>query len=627
MLAMVGLVATMIQVFSIGYMHGDPRYSRFFAYLSLFCFSMLGLVLADNILALYIFWELVGLCSYLLIGFWFEKKSASDAAKKAFLTTRVGDVGMFLGLMITYWHVRAFDYDSIFRAVADGTFHGPALTAAGVLLFCGAVGKSAQFPLHTWLPDAMEGPTPVSALIHAATMVAAGVYMVGRLYLLLTAEALAVVAVIGVITAVLAASIAIVQNDIKRVLAYSTISQLGYMMAGLGVGGYVAGLFHLITHACFKALLFLGSGSVIHAVHTQDLREMGGLKAKMPVTYRTFLAGTLAISGVPLFSGFFSKDAILASALARGLGSPPFLLIFLALWIAAGVTAFYMFRLVFLCFFGSPRDRKKFDHAHESPRVMTIPLTVLAVFAVVGGGTFGVNWFAKTVHTPTLAPYRAEAPRHGGAAGAGTGGAHEGAAAAASEAAPPAHGEAAAHGAAAHGAVWRGPAVHEAASVEAIEHAEHGAHWPATGLSVLAAGLGIWVAYRIYRLGSPSAESLAERMRGTCNVLVHKYWFDEIYSALFVRPLLRLRSALGAFDLAVIDGAVNGSALLTKLTAMFVGWRLDLGGVDGAVNGTAAAFGFFGRQVRRIQTGRIQNYLLAVFAAVLVLVILRQLRG
>ncbi|MBU1949425.1 MAG: NADH-quinone oxidoreductase subunit L, partial [Candidatus Eisenbacteria bacterium] len=306
MLMVVTVVSTLVHLYSIGYMHGDERYGRYFGYLGLFTFSMLGIVLCDNLIALYVFWELVGLSSYLLIGFWYEKDSASDAGKKAFLTTRIGDVFMFIGIMIIYSSLGTFNFHEIFNAVAHGAISGTRLTVAGMFLFGGAVGKSAQFPLHVWLPDAMEGPTPVSALIHAATMVAAGVYMVGRLFPMLTPDALLLVAYIGLVTAMLGATVAIVQTDIKKALAYSTISQLGYMIAALGVGGMVAGLFHLMTHAYFKSLLFLGSGSVIHALHTQEMPEMGGLRKKMPITFWTFLIATIAISGIPPFSGFFS---------------------------------------------------------------------------------------------------------------------------------------------------------------------------------------------------------------------------------------------------------------------------------------------------------------------------------
>ncbi len=390
MAVLVGLVSSLVQIYSIGYMHGDGGYGRYFAYLALFTASMLGLVVANNLFQLYVCWELVGICSYLLIGFWFHKKSAADAAKKAFVVTRFGDVGFMLGVLILSSFTGSFSYNQVEQTlskVAIGAiqppFFSPAtfLAVAALLLFAGAVGKSAQFPLHIWLPDAMEGPTPVSALIHAATMVAAGVYMVARLYpiFLLSSFALGVIAWIGAITAFIAATIAIVQTDIKKVLAYSTVSQLGYMMIGLGVGGYVAGVFHLATHAMFKALLFLAAGSVIHAMGTNDLREMGGLHRKMPITSLTCLAGILALAGFPGFAGFWSKDEVLGVALSNGQT-----LIFVIGVLSAGITAFYSLRLWLMAFSGRPRSASA-EHAHEAPAVMTIPLIILAIGALFGG--------------------------------------------------------------------------------------------------------------------------------------------------------------------------------------------------------------------------------------------------
>ncbi len=319
MLVVVTLISALVHLFSLGYMKDDIRYSRYYAYLGFFSFSMLGIVLANNILMMYVFWELVGISSYLLIGHWYEKKSASDAGKKAFIVNRVGDAGFFIGILIIFTQLHTVLFDGIFSGIASGQLSGTWLTAAGILIFCGAVGKSAQFPLHVWLPDAMEGPTPVSALIHAATMVAAGVYLVARVYPMLTGDALTVIAYIGVVTAFLSATIAVTQNDIKKVLAYSTISQLGYMITGLGVGAFSAGFFHLVTHAAFKAGLFLGSGSVIYAMHhEQDMRQMGGLRRKMPITYWCFVIFSLSISGIPFTSGFLSKDSILGGTLAYG---------------------------------------------------------------------------------------------------------------------------------------------------------------------------------------------------------------------------------------------------------------------------------------------------------------------
>jgi NADH-quinone oxidoreductase subunit L len=394
MLFIVSLVSFLVHTYSKGYMHGDERFPVFYAYLGLFTFAMLGLVLSPNLLQTYIFWELVGVGSFLLIGFYFYKEEAKAAAKKAFIMTRIGDVGLFIGMSLLFWETKSFEYSDIFAAVEAGKISPTMITLTAILIFIGAVGKSGQFPLHTWLPDAMEGPTPVSALIHAATMVAAGVYLVAALFPLFLASqtALLTIAVIGAFTAIFAASIGLVQTDIKRVLAYSTVSQLGYMMLALGSAGYVAGVFHLMTHAFFKALLFLAAGSVIHAVHTQNIEEMGGLWKKLKLTGPLFLIGTLAISGVPLFSGFFSKDEILVAAWE---GGHPVL--FLLALIAAFMTAFYMFRLFFLVFTGEARGNQK--HVHESPSNMTFPMILLGVLAVIAGyvntpwfGTFLGDW-------------------------------------------------------------------------------------------------------------------------------------------------------------------------------------------------------------------------------------------
>ena len=382
MLVVVTTVSLLVKIYSVGYMHGDPRYSRYYAYLSLFTVAMLGLVLANNFLLLFISWELVGLMSYLLIGFWYEKKSASDAGKKAFITTKVGDLGFFAGLMLLFTVGATFNFKDLALLVGSGAVPESTLNWIGILIFCGAVGKSAQFPLHVWLPDAMEGPTPVSALIHAATMVAAGVYLVARTFFIYVEAPLAmsVVAYTGTFTAIFAASMALVANDIKRVLAFSTVSQLGYMIMALGVGGYTAGMFHLTTHAFFKALLFLGAGSVIHGSGTQDLREMGGLGKKMKITMFTVLIACLAIAGIPPFSGFYSKEEVLSAAYNSG-----HMVIYWTGTITAFMTAFYMFRLFFLAFTGPARSE---IHAHESPKSMTVPLMVLAFLSVVCGFLF-----------------------------------------------------------------------------------------------------------------------------------------------------------------------------------------------------------------------------------------------
>jgi NADH-quinone oxidoreductase subunit L len=379
MLLVVTTVSFLVQVYSIGYMKGDDGFSKFFAFISLFSFSMLGIVIADNLLQLYIFWELVGLCSYLLIGFWYYKPEAAEAGKKAFIVTRFGDFGFLIGILIVSYLAGSFDFVDIENFIKAGNISDKLLTIIVILLFSGAVGKSGQFPLHIWLPDAMEGPTPVSALIHAATMVAAGVFMVARLFLIFSSspDAMLVVAYIGGFTALFSATIALAQNDIKRVLAYSTLSQLGYMMLALGAGGYVAGMFHLYTHAFFKALLFLCAGSVIHSLHTNDIWQMGGLHKKMPITSITFLIAALAISGIFPLSGFFSKDEILLTVLHSGNK-----VLYYAALFTAFLTAFYMFRLYFVTFFGKEKEE---SHCHESPAVMTVPLILLALLAIVAG--------------------------------------------------------------------------------------------------------------------------------------------------------------------------------------------------------------------------------------------------
>ncbi|KXS43049.1 MULTISPECIES: NADH-quinone oxidoreductase subunit L [unclassified Candidatus Frackibacter] len=382
MFVVVTFVSLMVHVYSKGYMEGDSRYKRFYACLSLFTASMLGLVIANNLLLLFICWELVGLCSYLLIGHWFEDIENVLAANKAFLTTRVGDIGMLIGVIMIFAMGKTFNFAELTHLVEHGEIAGVGLTVATIFLFVGAIGKSAQFPLHVWLPDAMAGPTPVSALIHAATMVVAGVYLVARMFLIFAAAktTLTVVAFIGGFTAIFAASIALVEEDIKGVLAYSTISQLGYMVLALGVGAYTAGVFHLMTHAFFKALLFLASGSVIHAVHTQNMHKMGGLLKKMKVTGWTWIIGSAALAGVPPFSGFWSKDEILLGAYHSD-----YKILFWIGVIAAFFTAFYITRATIMTFFGEPRDDHAYEHAHESPSVMTIPLILLAILAFGSG--------------------------------------------------------------------------------------------------------------------------------------------------------------------------------------------------------------------------------------------------
>ncbi len=573
MFFMVTLVASLIHIYSIGYMHeelhdpvhdplaverGQPplerpgRFPRFFTYLSLFCFSMLGLVLSDNIFLVFVFWELVGVCSYLLIGFYYERRSAYRAAIKAFVTNRVGDFGMIVGLAIIWTTLGTFTFEETRVALAEGKLSGVLLTVAGLCIFAGCVGKSAQFPLHVWLPDAMEGPTPVSALIHAATMVAAGVYLVGRFYFLFSPEALLIIAIVGGITLFMAGTIAIVQTDIKRVLAYSTISQLGYMMLGLGVGGWVAGLFHLITHAFFKALLFLCSGSVIHAAGTQEMPEMGGLLRKMPITAITMLVGTLAIAGIPLFSGYYSKDAILAYTLYfaqqnGGLLGPALFLLAIG---GAAITSFYMFRLWFMTFTGEPRDHHVYEHAHESPPVMTIPLIVLAVLSLIGGYGLGIGQ-------------------------------------------PPAIELALQNGPAAHGAVF---------------HPPHDVHTLAGTFAFGAVVLGIGLAVLFYGIQLLSPDDVAAQFPRLYQFLWNKWYFDELYAFLFVRPVLRISQWARSFDWNIIDGIVDGTAAWTVRLATMDG-RFDFFIIDGIVNILGEVTYWFGERVRRIQTGLIRQYI------------------
>jgi NADH-quinone oxidoreductase subunit L len=521
MLIVVTSVSTLVFIYSIGYMHGDRGYYRFFSYLSLFVFSMIMLVMANNFLLLYFGWEAVGLCSYFLIGFWFDKKSAAQAGKKAFIVNRVGDFGFALGIILVFLTFGSLEYTPVFDNVTSAS--GETMTVFGhtfdmvtvicLLLLCGAVGKSAQFPLHIWLPDAMEGPTPVSALIHAATMVTAGVYLIARANPLFEMShiALTVVAVIGAFTALFAASIALVQNDIKRIIAYSTLSQLGYMFLALGVGAYSAALFHLVTHAYFKALLFLGAGSVIHALNDEmDITRMGGLMSGMPQTYGTFLIGSLSLSGIPLFAGFFSKDEILVWAYSSG----EFGKILWAVGLGAAIlTAFYSFRLVFLTFHGQFRgsDEQK-SHLHESPWIMTFPLWMLAIGAVVSG------WVG-------ISPVFLE---HGNRIGQ-----------------------------------FLSPVVgHLSTPVS------HNDEIFVMGLSVLAALIGIVAAFIMYIKMTKLPEKLASSFKILYTVLYNKYWFDEIYSFVIIKPTIWFsRYIVFAFtDKHIIDGIVNGIA--RKITSI-----------------------------------------------------------
>lgn len=597
MLIVVNLISMLVHIYSMGYMKGDPRFSRYYSYLGIFTFSMLGIVLTHNLLMMYIFWELVGLSSYLLIGFWFEKDSASNASKKAFLTNRVGDIGMFLGILILFANYHTFTFDDIFAQISSGNIpfdSGAWLTATGILLFMGAVGKSAQFPLHVWLPDAMEGPTPVSALIHAATMVAAGVYLIARIFVMLTADAMLVIAVIGAVTSFIAATMALTQNDIKKVLAYSTISQLGYMVMAMGVGAYAYGFFHLVTHAWFKALLFLGSGSVIHAMHhEQDIRQMGGLRKKMPVTYITFLIATLAISGIPFTSGFLSKDGLLAGSLAFGNLTGHYLIPFLGFTVAL-LTAFYMFRIVILTFHGEPRNKEKYDHAHESPNVMIVPLIILATLSVFfwySANPFGGDegWFLKDwVTTPqTVVPQemRWEFMQTGEEAAVET--AHE------------------------------GVVTHSEMYMEAM----HNAHIPTIILSLLLGGLGILLAFAMYQWNKIDPDKLAAKFPWAYKLSYNKWYFDEIYQASFIAGTLVLSKILSWFDGAIVDGIVNGTAWVTRKFSNFSG-LFDTYVVDGMVNFSAFFSGFIGLSFKRLQTGKVQTYIVFVVFSILILLVI-----
>ncbi len=566
MLGVVTGVGFLIHVYSTGYMAHEGGYYRYFGYLNLFMFSMLTLVLANNLLLLFVGWEGVGLCSYLLIGFYFLRKSASDAGKKAFIVNRIGDAGFLLGLFLMLGTLGTIQFTEIGPAIAAGHFAmgNGTLTAIALLLFVGATGKSAQLPLYVWLPDAMEGPTPVSALIHAATMVTAGVYMIVRTNAVfsMAPEALLVVAIVGGVTCIFAATMGIVQNDIKRVLAYSTVSQLGYMFLACGVGAFTAGVFHLMTHAFFKALLFLGSGSVIHALSgEQDMRKMGALWGKIPTTAKTFVVASIAISGIPPLSGFFSKDAILGAAFEHNR----------TLWfigfVTAGMTAFYMFRLVNMTFFGKSRvDHEVEHHIHESPSSMTIPLIILAVLAFVGGwigwpeSLGGSDRFAQFLD-PVMA-------RHA-----------EGAA--------------------------------EAASAGSMEYL-------LMVLSVAIGLAGIWLAYRWYIERPEVPGKIAAAYPFLYRLVYNKYYVDQIYDAMFVNRMKDLALTLGSFDVGVINGiGVDGSGWLTRTTSR-ISMVWDSWIVDGLVNLAARIVWVLSYPVRMLQTGRVSRYALFMLLGVLI---------
>jgi len=519
MLLVVSFVGMLIHIYSTGYMAHEGGYYRFFSYLNLFMFFMLTLVLAANLVVMFVGWEGVGLCSYLLIGFWFLKKSAADAGKKAFITTRIGDFGFTVGVLFVFATFQSIDFQTIFKSLAANPVSEGLLTTICILLFTGAVGKSAQLPLYVWLPDAMEGPTPVSALIHAATMVTAGVYMVARMNPLFSRAPIAmlVVAIVGAITAFYSATIGLMQTDIKKVLAYSTVSQLGYMFLGCGVGAYAAGIFHLMTHAFFKGLLFLCAGSVIHAMgDEQNMMKMGGLRKKIPITYWTMLIATLAIAGIPGFAGFFSKDEILEAAQS---GPHANFILWLLGVAGAALTSFYMFRLIFLTFFGEPRYDEHAVHVHESPKNMTIPLMILAFCSIFGG------WFAapkliggidhfSTFLDPVFTMYAPSAP-------------------------PPAESAASAGVALAHALI----------------------SWP-----VFVAILGLLVAWWFYIKSPETPKRLAKSLHALYILIFNKYYVDEIYAALIVRPLLWISTHVlwHVVDERVIDGTVNGVATVAR---------------------------------------------------------------
>jgi NADH-quinone oxidoreductase subunit L len=544
-------VSFFIHIYSVGYMHDDPGYPRYFTYLNLFVFMMLNLILANNFLLMFVGWEGVGLCSYLLIGFWFEKDSASNAGKKAFVVNRVGDFGFILGMFLLFTSlgkhgIWTLDFTEVFANAHR--LDTSTVTMITILFFIGATGKSAQIPLYVWLPDAMEGPTPVSSLIHAATMVTAGVYMIARCNVLYSMApiALAIVAIVGVATAIYTASIGFCQNDIKKVLAYSTISQLGYMFLGVGVGAYSAGIFHLMTHAFFKGLLFLGAGSIMHALSGElDMRKMGGLRKKIPITFWTFFIATLAIAGIPGLSGFFSKDEILWQAFSSSHGH---FLLWLVAAVAAGMTAFYMFRALFMTFWGECRaDEHVKHHIHESPKIMTVPLMILAVLSLIGGyvGIPHVLGGANHVHeflAPVLGGGSEPAKAHAGItllsqawASSGESGGHS-------------------------------------AAVELFMMA----------VSVVIAFIGIGIAYLFYVKNPALPKRLAEKQKGLYTLILNKYYIDELYEVLFINSLKQLGIGLWrGFDDFIIDGTVNGIAYL-------IGWISSV--------------------MRRMQTGLVQNY-------------------
>ncbi|MBA2519904.1 MAG: NADH-quinone oxidoreductase subunit L, partial [Chloroflexia bacterium] len=556
MLLVVTTVGLLVHIYSIGYMHGDPGYYRFFSYLPLFVFSMLMLVLADNFLLLFVFWEGVGLCSYLLIGYYYKRRSAANAAKKAFIVNRIGDLGFGLAIMWTFAAFGTVSYQEVFARV--GEIDPAVITGIALLFFLGACGKSAQFPLHVWLPDAMEGPTPVSALIHAATMVTAGVYLIARAHDLFQASttAMLVVTLIGLFTAFMAATIGMAQNDMKRVVAYSTLSQLGYMVFALGIGAWVAAIFHLVTHAFFKGLLFLGSGSVIHGMHEeQDIRNMGGLRKFMPLTFWTFLIAAFANAGVIPFAGFWSKDEIIVGGWISDYQPIGTIAMVIGL-VSAFFTGLYMFRLIFLVFTGKPRFDTARIHPHESPPSMALPLVLLAIPSLFLGVLIGWPPEDGRLHEFLNPVFYGEAAGDADHAIA--------APEAASLAAVPARQEEAG-----------GP--HHASTETIIVFAV---------ISTTVALAGIGVAYLTYVTGTISATAMANRYRGLYEFIRDKWRWDELYERLFVQPLRNLSVML---------------------------WQVvDVGIIDGAVNGVASGIGAISQRLRHVQTGLVANYALAI---------------
>ena len=586
MLVVVCLISFLVHLYSTEYMKGDSRYSRYFAFLGIFTFSMNGIVLSDSLIMMYLFWELVGLSSFLLIGFWFEEARPPLAANKAFLTNRVGDIGMFIGIMILYFNISSFNIYDIINGASqmDPTL----LTIAGLLVFMGAVGKSAQFPLHIWLPDAMEGPTPVSALIHAATMVAAGVYMTFRIFPFLTADALSVIAVIGAITALMAAITAITRNDIKAVLAYSTISQLGYMIMALGVGAHLYAFFHLVTHAMFKACLFLCSGSVIHAMHhslhhlndhhtnPQDMNNMGGLKSKMPITYATMLVSTLAIAGVPFFSGFLSKDGILAGVLSYYHMHHGWTVVLpIAGFGAAMITAFYMFRLIFKTFHGKPNNNKIYSHINESPLPMTIPLILLSVLSLAFVFTLKINplnskgWFKSAI----------------------------------------------------------GHVKHNFIDMRLIEDGIHHAHNQAMYLSLFVAFLGISISIIFYYLKKVDVEKVTRvfNLFGLYNLSRNKFYIDKVYNTIIYKPFFNQTKIASFIDWDIYDQKIiDAWGWITLKISNFSG-KADYSILDQKIiDGVSHLTNYTSNKMKKIQSGVIQNYLLGGFMCLVIIIMVIQ---